>query len=240
MKLELIQLTEHTWLLPHDPDETAVQSCIGVIVGRNQSVLVDAGNSPRLARHLKAELARCKLPPVSRIVYTHHHWDHVYGACEFDVPVTAHVLCKAILEEESKKPWGVEYLNEQALRNPKLAISYHARAKAVEDWKSFRIVVPEEVFETETVIDLDGVAIQLEHVGGEHAEDSILVKVPPDDVMFIGDCYYPPPLHLRQPDSAPSLDILRRLQDEAYQLYVEGHDKPFTWEELRKVLRANS
>jgi glyoxylase-like metal-dependent hydrolase (beta-lactamase superfamily II) len=239
MDFKLTQLTEHAWLLPHNPDTNAVQSSIGVITTLNETLLVDAGNSPRLARKIKTELARCNLAPVSRIIYTHHHWDHVYGACEFNVPVTAHVICKAILEEESRKPWGIEYLSEEIKRNPKLTVSHTARAKSIDDWGSFRIVVPEEIFEREKLINLGGLAIELEHVGGEHSEDSIVVKVPQDGVMFIGDCYYPPPLHLRKPDSAPSLDMLRRLQNNAYNLYVEGHDKPFTRAELLKLLQEN-
>jgi glyoxylase-like metal-dependent hydrolase (beta-lactamase superfamily II) len=239
MELTLKQLTEHTWLLPHDPDENAVQSSIGVITAQNESLLIDAGNSPRLARIIKTELARNNLPPVSRMIYTHHHWDHIYGACEFDVPVTAHILCRAILEEESKKPWGIEYLSEEIKREPKLTVSYNARAKSIEDWEAFRIVVPEDVFETEKVIHLDRFTVELEHVGGEHAEDSIVVKVPQDGVMFIGDCYYPPPVHIRKPDSAPSFEMLRRIQNDTYNLYVEGHDKPFTRTELLKFLQEN-
>src|SRR5688572_23230286 len=146
MELKLTQLTEHTWLLPHHPDPNAVQSSVGVIATQNESLLVDAGNSPALARHIKAELARCNLPPVSRIIHTHHHWDHIYGACEFDVPVTAHVICRVILQEEAKRPWGMDYLNEEIRRNPEFAASHTARAKAIENWGTFRIVVPEEVF----------------------------------------------------------------------------------------------
>ena len=239
MELTLKPLTEHVWLLPHDPDETAVQSSVGVITSRNESILIDAGNSPRLARKIKTELARNHLPPVSHIIYTHHHWDHIYGACEFDVPVIAHTICKAILMEESRKPWGIEYLREEIKREPKLTASYSARARSIQDWGAFRIVVPEEAFETEQVIHLDPLTIALEHVGGEHAQDSIVVKVPQEGVMFIGDCYYPPPLHLRKPDSAPSLEMLRRLQDDAYNLYVEGHAKPFTQTELLKFLHEN-
>lgn len=240
MDLKLAQLTEHIWIFPHNPDETAVQSSAGVIATQDKSLLVDAGNSPRLARKIKTELARCNLPPVSRIIYTHHHWDHVFGACEFDVSVTAHQLCKVLLEEETKKPWGIEYLNEEIKRNPKLAPSYNARANAVDSWETFRIVVPEVVFEKEYLIDLDGLAIELIHIGGKHAEDSIVVKVPKDGVMFLGDCYYPPPLHLRRPDSTPSLDMLRWLQNDEYNFYVEGHSKPFTQTELFKFLQANS
>ena len=237
MELHLTQLTEHIWLLPHDPDPNAVQSSIGVIATRNQSLLVDAGNGPRLARKLKMELVRCHLPPVSRIIYTHHHWDHIYGACEFGVPVTAHILCKAILESEARKPWGIEFLQEEIRRNPKLEVSYKARAKSIDDWEVFQIILPQEVFEKENLIDLDGLVIEVEHVGGAHAEDSIVVKVPQDGVMFLGDCYYPPPLHLHEEDPVPSLEMLRRLQNSAYDLYVEGHDKPFTRSELLNFLQ---
>lgn len=237
MELTLKQLTEHIWLLPHDPDENAVQSSIGVVATQYESVLIDAGNGPRLARKLKTELSRNNLPPVSRIIYTHHHWDHIYGACEFDVPVTAHVICRAIIEEESRKPWGLEFLREEIKREPKLTESYQARAKSIEDWEAFRIVVPEDVFEAGKAIDLDRLSIELVHVGGEHAKDSIIVKIPQDRVMFIGDCYYPPPAHLRKPDSAPSLDMLRRLQNDAYDLYVEGHGNPITRTELFQFLQ---
>jgi glyoxylase-like metal-dependent hydrolase (beta-lactamase superfamily II) len=240
MEKRLTQLTEHAWLLPHDPDPDAVQSSIGVIATQNESVLIDAGNSPRLARHLKSELTRCNLPPISRIIYTHHHWDHIYGACEFGVPVTAHVICRNILEIESRKPWGIEFLNEEIRRNPKLTLGYNARARSIEDWEAFQIILPEDVFEKEELIELDGLVIELEHVGGKHAEDSIVVKVHQDGVMFLGDCYYPPPLHLREEDSAPSIEMLRRLQNDAYPLYVEGHDKPLTRVELLKFLQEIS
>lgn len=240
MELQLTKLTEHIWLFPHDPDPNAIQSSIGVIATHNQSLLIDAGNSPCPVRKVKTEMVRCNLPPVTRIIYSHHHWDHIYGASEFNVPVTAHTLCKDILEEESKKPWGIEYLNEEIRRNPKLAEGYGACARAIEDWGTFRIIVPEDVFEKTGSIRLDGLAIELEHVGGQHAEDSIVVKIPQDGVMFLGDCYYPPPTHLREVNSAPSFEMLERLQNNVYNLYVEGHDRPFTRKELLKMLQEKN
>ena len=56
---------------------------------------------------------------------------------------------------------------------PKFKVSYTARKKSIDDWETFRIVIPEEVFENEKVIDLDGLTIELEHVGGEHSADSM-------------------------------------------------------------------
>jgi glyoxylase-like metal-dependent hydrolase (beta-lactamase superfamily II) len=173
---------------------------------------------------------------VSHIIYTHHHWDHVYGACAFDVPVVAHRLCREILLEEAGKPWSSAYLQDEIRTNPQLKVSYETRDRLIEDWETFRIVVPEIVFEDSMVIELGEMKVVLEHVGGEHAQDSIVVKVPQAGVIFLGDCYYPPPLHLRKPDADISIPMLASLEDGAYGLYVEGHGEPYTRDGLLAFL----
>jgi len=82
--------------------------------------------------------------------------------------------------------------------------------------------------------------MRLEHVGGYHAEDSIVVKVPRAQVMFLGDCYYPPPLHLRTPEAKASMAMLAALESKEYTLYIEGHDKPLTRAKLLKMLERHS
>jgi hypothetical protein len=54
--------------------------------------------------------------------------------------------------------------------------------------------------------------------------------------MFLGDCYYPPPLHLRTPESKASMTMLAALESKEYTLYVEGHDKPVTRAKLLKMV----
>lgn len=71
---------------------------------------------------------------------------------------------------------------------------------------------------------------------GVHAQDSIVVKVPEAGIMFLGDCYYPPPLHRRRRDSRPDVAMLNALESADYDLYVEGHDDPFTRAELLEFL----
>ncbi|CAG0975674.1 hypothetical protein ARNL5_02048 [Anaerolineae bacterium] len=234
------RLADNVWLWPHSSSFMAIQSSVGIITAENETVLVDAGNSPELARRLKDELRQSGFPPVSRIVYTHHHWDHVYGACEFQVPVVSHSLCKTILMEEAQRPWGPEYLRQGTRRNPRLKVSYRARARAVQDWAAFRIIIPDIVFDDCLTISLGQIRIELEHVGGQHAADSIVVKVPHAGIMFLGDCYYPPPLHLRTPDSKASLEMLAALESKAYTLYVEGHAKPLMRTKLLGMLEKRT
>ena len=97
-------------------------------------------------------------------------------------------------------------------------------------------MVPEIVFDDSMVIESGDMNIVLEHVGGEHAQDSIVVKVPSAGVMFLGDCFYPPPLHLREPDSDFSFPMLASLENEAYSLYVDGHNDPVTRDDLLTIL----
>ena len=237
MKQKLIQLTDDTWLWPHDPSYHAVQSSVGIIHCGTETVLVDAGNSPQLARKIQSSLIASGFPPVSQIIYTHHHWDHIFGACTFQAPVIAHQLCKSILAKEAKKPWSTGYLHQQIKENPKLKVSYTALERAVGDWDDFNIVVPEITFQDTFTLQCDDTRIELEHVGGQHAEDSIVVRVPHAGVLFLGDCYYPPPLHLQTSKSKPSLNILNDLQSEDYSLYVSGHAKPLTQAILLRRLK---
>lgn len=240
MRQELTQLAENVWLWPHDSSFNAIQSSVGVVISGNETILVDAGNSPQLARRIKDALRQHGFPPVSQIIYTHHHWDHTYGACEFQAPVLAHSACKTLLAEEAQKPWSVEYLRQQIKKDPRLRVSYKARERAIQNWTAFQIVLPDIVFDSSMTLQLGRLSLELEHVGGGHAEDSIVVKVPQAQIMFLGDCYYPPPLHLRISESKASMAMLAALESKEYTLYVEGHDKPLTRAKLLRMLERHS
>lgn len=232
-------IAEGIWLWPSDPDPDRVQSAVGLIIGQRETVLVDAGHSPELGHAISRWLAASGFPPVKRILLTHHHWDHTYGACAFEAEVIAHTRCRAALEIEAQRPWSVAYLEAERARTPKLAPSFGARLRAISDWTSFRIVLPCRVFETRLDLELEGRRIELRHVGGRHADDSIVVGIPDAGVLFLGDCHYPPPYHLRSPEDRTDSSLLASLVSETYGLYVEGHAPPATREEVRAWLAQN-
>jgi glyoxylase-like metal-dependent hydrolase (beta-lactamase superfamily II) len=241
MTQTLTKIGENVWIWPHELEADKVQSAVGVVVGLEETVLVDAGNGPGLGREIAAELVERGFPRVGRIIYTHHHWDHVYGASAFEgATVVAHQKCREILMVEAKKPWSSAYLKQEIERNPKLEISYTAQDRAVGDWEDFRIVVPDVVFDSTMVIELENGRIELEHIGGDHAEDSIVVKLPEERIMFLGDCFYPPPYHLLKGGETVSFSMLARLAQEDYDLFVEGHDRPFTKGELLAFLEGKN
>ena len=235
---KLEQITDRVWYWPPHRNPYRVEASIGVVCADDGTLLVDAGNCPEIASHLKGALERKGFPPVTHIVYTHHHWDHVYGACVFDAKVIAHAACREILLEEAKKPWGLEFLQEEIKKNPKLKVSCNARQRVIKDWETFQIIPPGIVFKRSKTLHLGNLRVELQHVGGKHAEDSIVVRVPGEAVLFLGDCYYPPPLHERGTDISVSIPMLASLENEAYSIYVHGHGEPFTRDEL--VRRLNN
>ncbi len=238
MTAQLAQIAPNVWVFPPDPDPAQVQPAVGVISTATRTILVDAGNGPRHARRIAAALADIDAPPVRAVIYTHHHWDHVFGANAFGVPAIAHDHCRALLLHTATEPWSERYLRDAIAWNPLLEMIYTAMGRAVDDWRGFAVVVPTVTFSHTMRLHVDEVSIELEHVGGQHAEDSIVVRVPEAQVLFLGDCVYPPPLHLRTPDAAPDWAMLRRfLEDEAIELYLGAHNRePASKADLRALL----
>lgn len=231
----LTRLANGVWLYPRDEDPNRVQPNVGIIIGANHTVLVDAGNSPRVARRILLELDELHAPPVSYVIYTHSHWDHVFGAMALGATAIGHELCRKYLVEQAGKPWSQTYIQEEIQRTPGREAGLRAMSRAIEEWRNFRIIVPEITLSKVLRLHLDGVSAEIEHVGGQHAPESVIVRVKEAGVMFVSDCYYPPPLHQRKPSDTLDWDMVERLADENMAIYVDGHGPPRTAEEFRAL-----
>lgn len=217
-----------------------VQPCVAVIAD-DDSVLVDAGHSPTVARSVQAAIAEAGLPAPRALVYTHHHWDHVWGACAWpDVEIIGHQTGARFLEAEARRPWSHQYLRDEVAANPRLAPSFRARAWAMSSWDGFAVIPPHTEFDE--MITLRG-GIIVRHVGGRHAEDSTVVAVPDSGVLLLGDCIYPPPYHLRQPGDRYDEVLIRKLLDSRtvgeFDWYVDSHSDPRSRSELQDLVRAD-
>lgn len=237
---ELVAITPNVWLFPCADDAQAgrTQPAVGAICSATHTVLVDAGNSPAHARRIRAALDRLAAPPVRFVIYTHHHWDHVFGAQVFGAPVIAHELGRELVGALASRPWSWEELAQRMAEEPGRAASYAAIRRALADDAQVDVQVPALTFSSRLRLHGADLTIELEHVGGQHAPDSIVVRVPEAGVLFLGDCYYPPPLHLRTAEPAPDLAMLESLVSDRYEWYIGGHDRPHRRAELRSALAA--
>jgi glyoxylase-like metal-dependent hydrolase (beta-lactamase superfamily II) len=234
----LLSITPQVWVFPCDDDDDAgrVQPSVGIICTTRHTILVDAGNSPAHAHRVRAALHTLKAPPVQYLIYTHHHWDHVFGAQVFGVPAIAHEHCRECLLPVAEAGWSRQDVAQRSQQEPRRAASSTAVLNALGDQPDLQIWLPSFTFSQRMRLSVDDLTIELEHVGGQHAPDSVIVRVPEAGVLFLGDCYYPPPLHLRTAPAAPDWAMLDSLVNDRYQWYIEGHDRPHALMELRKAL----
>lgn len=219
------RLSGRVWLYPGDPDGDNIQGSVAVITGEDGSIVVDAGHSPALARRIRTAIADAGLPEPRWLVYTHHHWDHTWGACAWDgVEIIGHETGAEILAEEAKTPWSEEYLREAMTADSLLQPSYTARVRAMADsWPGFAIIPPQRTFTDRLELPYD---VEVRHVGGHHAPDSTVVVVPDASVMLLGDAFYAPPFHQRGPGDSTDLGMVRGFLAEGFDWYVDSHSAP--------------
>jgi glyoxylase-like metal-dependent hydrolase (beta-lactamase superfamily II) len=230
----LEQLTSRIFVFPHD----TIQPNIGLIKLPKQTILIDAGNSPRHARQITGAMAGMGFAPIQTIILTHHHWDHSFAAASFNVPIiVGHHECAKALVDYAKREWSAAALREEIVNNPKIEVSNNAKIDAIGDWRDFHLPEISLSFSQSLNLYYDDLSIELEFIGGRHSHDSIIIRIPEEEVIFVGDCYYPPPMYLRETgDEDLDLTMLQSFYEQDYRFYVDGHGNPYSRDSLAKMI----
>ncbi|MCS6836628.1 MAG: MBL fold metallo-hydrolase [Anaerolineae bacterium] len=222
-------LNDRVYLIWGDHSSRNYQPNIGAITTEDQTILIDAGNSPRRARQVAVELAAAGLPPVRTLIYTHHHWDHIFGAQVYHAPsIIAHEDCYAQLYPLVGKPThsadGLRLLHGES--------DVSAMQSAVGDWRDFQLCLPTLTFGKTLSLLLDGVRLELIHLGGSHASDSSLVRLPQHGIAFCGD-------YTLNADGSLDPQRVAALLDDSTQALVDGHSPRYRAEDWRAWLRLS-
>jgi glyoxylase-like metal-dependent hydrolase (beta-lactamase superfamily II) len=222
--MRLRHLAGRVWLYPHHPDASRTQPCLAFVDLGDRCVLIDAGNGPAHARTVRAAALAQGLPPVHTIIYTHHHWDHVWGASVWQVnDIIGHAAALEPLREDAARPWSKAYAAQLARDNARMAPSVSARSHAIPDWAELVVLPPTRTFQRELQV---ATGLVVRHVGGRHAPDSAVVLDTESGVAILGDCFYPPPLHLRRDDDTHDQAMLQHLTGLPVDWLVEAHGPP--------------
>ena len=201
------QVTEHVWWMPPGPPD---RPSLCAVVGERWTLALDAGSS---RAHTREFLAGLPERPTA-VAYTHSHWDHVFGGVEIGGIVIAHSLTAPKLDELATRDW-----------NDEANVSEHIR----EELPGPRVVeiAPADVVFTERIeIDLGGVRVTIEHVGGDHCDDACVMLVEPDALLFLGDCLCASPSEVLTVENA--FPLYDRVLSYPAEHYVEGHHPAVT------------
>lgn len=149
----------------------------GFIVADGGVVVVDALGSPALARELIAEIRRVTDKPITHVVVTHYHADHVYGLQEFKrigARIVAHGAAREYLSSDTAA------LRLQSSRvDLKPWIDDSTKLQAADLW----------IDGTRDLI-VGATRIVIKAVGPSHTPEDLAVFLPSEKVLFAGDLVF--------------------------------------------------
>jgi cyclase len=196
------------------------QVTAGAIVTRDGAILVDTLPFPSEAREMAEFIARVVRPGVRYVILTHYHADHTYGAYLFpQADVVAHERCRALLTKI-----GAQALEAAKVEAPEL--------------EEVSLRIPDITFEDgEIALLLGGELVRLIHVPG-HTEDSVMVYVEEDRVLFAADTVMPVP-SIVDGDMDTFRASLRKVAELPVENLVQGHGEVILRGEVQDVVRAS-
>jgi glyoxylase-like metal-dependent hydrolase (beta-lactamase superfamily II) len=215
-----VRITQHVyWSPPAPPDRPSLCA----VVGGRRTIWLDAGSSAAHASEFAASLADQGVGLPSHVVLTHSHWDHVFGAAELGAVVVTHELTAGYLEELAAIAWTDEALDRRVAAG-EVSQQHADNVKAeLPSPRDVRIASADVVFEDGLRFELDGVRVHVRHVGGDHADDSTVMYVEPDGLLFLGDCLYEAPSGGYT--TALALPLVDAVRGFGAELFVEGHNE---------------
>jgi glyoxylase-like metal-dependent hydrolase (beta-lactamase superfamily II) len=200
------RISEHVWWMPPGPPD---RPALCAVVGERWTVALDAGSS---RAHTRAFLDGLPLRPAA-VVYTHSHWDHVFGGVELDALVLAHRVTAANLAAMAELDW-----NDDANVNDDIREELPAP-------RTVEIAQADVDFDDALELDLGGVSVRVEHVVTDHCDDACVILVQPDKLLFVGDALCAGRDVLTR---AKALPLYERILAYDADRYVEGHHEAVT------------
>jgi glyoxylase-like metal-dependent hydrolase (beta-lactamase superfamily II) len=217
-----------TKLSPHvywfSPDSRTDRPSLGAVTGTGGSILLDAGNSRAHLMTCLDQLMAAELALPRSIVLTHWHWDHWFGASALRVPVIAHEETARQIKIQAGYGWSDAALDQRVAEGIEIQFCADMIKAELPDRTHLELIVPNITFDSRITLDLGDVTCEAAHVGGDHAPDSVVMFIPQDRVLFLGDCLYPaiytPNRYYHTETLFP---LLERIMAYEADYYIEGH-----------------
>ncbi|MFN3274703.1 MAG: quinoprotein relay system zinc metallohydrolase 2 [Paracoccus sp. (in: a-proteobacteria)] len=181
---------------------------LGVVIGE-QVAVIDAGVSRAEGQALYVALRRLTDRPVSHVILTHLHPDHILGAsvmAEAGAEIVAHAALPAALEAR-----GPVYLDNIRQLYPPT------------EWIGTQIVLPDQLVGNRAQIDLGGRELRLTAFGPAHTDSDLTVFDSVSQTLFTGDLIFRGLTPVVDGSLRGWLDWMDRKPDPMPRIIVPGH-----------------
>ena len=178
-KIHLQQIGAHTWIFPQNPGKDRPN--LGYVCGEKMALAVDAGHSSSHVEDFYEALKKEGLPLPDVTVITHWHWDHTFGMHAVQGRTLARPETNRHLREIAERLEKDAGYGRKFLRSDPCIIREYAGGVPL-------VVVPaDEELTGDRVVDLGSLTVEICYTESPHTEDGLLVFVPEDRVLFVGD-----------------------------------------------------
>ena len=147
---------------------------IAFVVTADQVVAIDSGTSEAHARAALAAFRKVSDKPIRTVLLTHAHWDHVGGL-------------KALAGADTEVIAQVGFAEELERGNAKIPFNFFFG-----DATPVRLEVkPSRLITRTETLTLGGKRFILRPVHGGETDDALLIELPEQGVVFVGDAFMP-------------------------------------------------
>lgn len=250
--LDFVEVRDGIWMgYRPDPYRSPVLGNITIIVTEEDVVVVDSGSSPRAARRIIDKIRELTELPVSALINTHGHEDHVLGNQVFaaaypELQIVARPGTREYLEsggvQARVRGFGRAMARIQTEGEEEIArvirrglngdaqVAEHLRHYYEQDiyavrneYRNVRITPPQRIFEGRMVLERPGRTIELLDLGFGKAGSDVVVLIPEERLVIAGDIVTHPVPYGFSRLQTEWLKSLRRLADLEFDDLIPGH-----------------
>ena len=226
MKLE--RLTERIWYYPYEEERDRPN--LGYIRGDRWSLAVDAGHSDAHIAEFYRALEEAGLPLPQLTVLTHWHWDHTFALH------TIHGLSLANAQTNRH----LREIRDRIEKNgPEEFLSFHESIRREYAGNRPVKVIPADLeFTGEMTLNAGNCPVRVFQAASPHTDDSTLIEVCGEKVLFIGDATGGP-FPTGKKDPGMVRDLAETVKASEMEICLEGHWIPCTKEDTMQDLLAD-
>lgn len=159
------------------------------------------------------------------MVITHAHWDHFLGMNEFDATVIVNSQTNERLKEWQIFKFDDDSLLEYVNTNQMSAKCMEIIQADIPNRVSFKLNSPNVIFEHTLTIDLGNKVCLIERIKSTHTDDSTIIYIPDEKVVFLGDAAYCTTtnslFHFKQ---SLLLPMIKDIQKYDAEMFLLGHE----------------
>lgn len=180
----------------------------GFVVTNEGVVVFDALGTPALGYRMLQRIREVTDKPVTHVVISHYHADHIYGLQAFDEHAGSP---EVIAQQQALGYIGGDRASQGEAGQQRL----EQRRQALFPWvdESTYLVPPDMTFEKTYSFEQGGLTFEVRHMGPAHAPGDSIMLIRELGVLFSGDVIYKGRIPFLD---SPDTDVERWLQGLAY------------------------